>query len=103
MFCESAIVPESGEDALNPWRDTLLGVTHRISINNELMWRGVLQQVCRRLIEEGCRGKAKVAGVKLELNNEWTEWMRSNIETLWGEQVIVADAVLTSIKDGVEF
>jgi len=104
MFCESSVIPKPVDDVLRPWRKTLLGITDQVSGDNERAWRIILQQICRRLIEEGRRGKVRAAGVELRVgSNQWVGWMRSNIESLWDEQVVVAEAVLESIRDGVEF
>jgi len=106
MFSELSGVPEPklADDILRPWRNTLLGIQDRVSDNNERAWKSTLRQICERVSEDGRIGKSLAMQFQAQSSDhEWVEWMRSNIEGLWDEQTVVADAVLRSIDDEVEF
>lgn len=104
MFSDCLTVPVNEETILQTWRNTLLGTSDRISEKNEDAWRTALRRICEQLAEDGRVGRAKVIGFAVGLRHEeWVGWMRANIESLWNEQITVAEAVLNSIHEGVEF
>jgi hypothetical protein len=87
-----------------PWRDTLLGITDIISLDNEAKWRMTLRTICNLVVEEGTTGLQRTLGPRFdEQNHSWSGWMRDNIALLWSEQIVVARAVLQSLEDGIEF
>jgi len=89
---------------LDGWRNTVLGVSDKISAENERLWRANLQSICEGIAAEGHSGKAKAGSFAVGSDAQpWAPWMKSNIESLWREQIVVADLLLQSIQDGVEF
>lgn len=106
MGYEMACIPTADkEDAVcQPWKDTLLGKSHRISSGNEAGWRIILTTICNFVVDEGCTGLQRTLRSRLDQKNySWPGWMRDNIALLWSEQIMVARAVLRDLEDGIEF
>ena len=87
------IVPTSATEIsdaeIGLWKDTVLGIKDRVSEANEAAWRAMLLEVCEQLCESA----------RAVLIDETEE----RVETLWMEQLCVAEAVANSIVAGVEF
>lgn len=103
---EMACVPTAGEEEVicRPWRDTLLGKTDTISPKNEARWRSTLAVICNSLMEEGTKGLQRTLDSRFDQKKcSWLGWVRDNVALLWSEQIVVARAVLHSLKEGVQF
>jgi len=106
MGYEMPCVPTADEEDVvcQPWRDTLLGKSDRISPGNEAKWRTILTIICNLVVGEGTAGLRCTLCSRLDQQgSSWSGWMRDNIALLWLEQIVVGRAVLQSLEDGVEF
>jgi hypothetical protein len=106
MGYEMSCVPTADEEdgVCQPWRDTLLGRSDRISPGNEAKWRMVLATICNFVVDEGTAGLQRTLCSRLgQQSRSWSGWMKDNIAFLWSEQIVVARAVLQCLEDGVEF
>lgn len=106
MGHEMSCIPTADEEVAicQPWRDTLLGKSDMISPGNEEKWRIILATICNLVVDEGTTGLQRTLCSRPDQHNHsWSGWMRDNIVLLWSEQIVVAGAVLQSLKDGIEF
>lgn len=106
MGYEMSCIPAAHEEDVvcQPWRDTLLGKSDKISPSNEANWRMILSVICNLVVDEGTAGlQCTLHSLLNQQNHSWSGWMKDNIALLWSEQIVVARAVLQSLKDGIEF
>jgi hypothetical protein len=77
------------KEAVDLWRDTIMGVREVISLENEARWRMTLKSICLNVIE---RARQKLADGTLRLDE-------IPLRTLWEEEIIVAEAVLRDVVE----
>ncbi|KAI0807377.1 SET domain-containing protein [Fomes fomentarius] len=87
--------------AVNRWRDVTNGQYEGISAENEEKWRQILHSICSQIVERA-RRRIRVGGKDGD-SVGWRGWTVRNVETLWKEELEVAEAVAASILANVEF
>ncbi|CCL99118.1 uncharacterized protein FIBRA_01132 [Fibroporia radiculosa] len=90
------------EAKIKPWRDVLSGKLDIIADDNEQQWRASLLDICETIARRARVGM-RDAATRLPYMTGWPAWMKNNIQTLWREELEVADAVAHSIRTGEEF
>lgn len=98
-------IPEDEADnLLGLWRSTVLGRTALISSENEEAWRNTLRKICAKIVQ---RGQARVRALVELLRGpnvpDWWEGSKTNVQSLWEEEVEVASVVQKSVDEGIEF
>jgi hypothetical protein len=91
---------------LQLWEDSIMGLTDRISEENDSKVRQSVTRLCERIIE---RSKSRIADIRSQVANTWeikaSEWSQvlHMIERLWEEEYYVAEGVRQSTLNGVVF
>ncbi|KAH9946169.1 SET domain-containing protein [Epithele typhae] len=96
------------ETALAAWRAVVNGQAEPTSEANEDRWRRTLAQLCDDLARRARKNMEAVSAMTTmngeELDTQgWKQWMVANVELLWTEEEVVAEAVAASVRAGVEF
>lgn len=98
------VVPLDLDNAIQPWRDTLLGKQEIISEENENAWKETLLTICRRAADNATTGITDCnAKYDNQTKGNWVDAMKENVEVLWNEELFIATAVSESIHQGVAF
>jgi hypothetical protein len=99
---DSSIEPEGSalEDVFEQWRRVLYGQEEALSEACEKAWRQTLSDICERVAQ---RAQAAIQSVGAQSESLWAAWMQVNVETLWREELEVAEAVRSSVQAGIEF
>jgi len=98
------VVPLDLDDAIRPWRDTLLGKQEIISEENENAWRETLLAICQSVADNASTGITDCDAESDDwTKGNWVDAMKDNVEALWNEELFIATAVSESIHQGVAF
>jgi hypothetical protein len=82
-----------------------MGFTEIISEENEALVRRSLAEICTAIITRAEEGLRRVNHFVEGLNEKKSDFQYGVecITTLWEEEAVVADVVLKSVQEGVEF
>ncbi|KAF7793000.1 hypothetical protein EIP86_004105 [Pleurotus ostreatoroseus] len=98
--------PPDSEARLARWRSVLAGRSEYVSKANEDGWRAVLIALCVTVGQRAREGLKRVEEpllVASEKSPGWLPWMLQNIRLLWLEELEVAEAVVESVRAGIDF